>query len=214
MTSDKRVNRRDQARQTRRKILKAAHEEFLERGYHGATIAAIARRAGVANQTVYFVFHTKSELVSAVIDDAVLGPDDPTIPQQSEWWASMLAAPSAPSALEYFIRGAAPLLERAAAVAEVVRAAAMTDEEVMAVHRYHDGMQVAGYGQVIDVVAAKGELRDGLTPQIATDVLLTLCGDALWVVLRKERGWPFDRVVDWLVATVPGSILAEPAALK
>ena len=95
MTGDKTSTRRDRALQTRRKILNAAHEEFLERGYHGATIASIARRAGVANQTVYFVFHTKAELVSAVIDDAVLGPEEPILPERSAWWTDMQAAPTA-----------------------------------------------------------------------------------------------------------------------
>ena len=211
MTGDKIPTRRDRARQTRRKILTAAHEEFLERGYHGATIASIARRAGVANQTVYFVFHTKAELVSAVIDNAVLGPDEPTLPERSTWWTAMQAAPTARTALESFIRGAAPLLERAAPVSEIMRAAALTDDEVMAVYRYHDDLQTTGYRQVIDLLAAKGELRDGLTVETATDVLLTLCGDALWVQLRVERRWPFDRVVDWLVGIVPDSILAGPA---
>ena len=83
--------RREQARRTRLRIIRAAHAEFIERGYHGATMAAIARRAGVATQTVYFVFHTKAELASGVIDTAVLGPD-PTVPQDSTWWAEMRAA--------------------------------------------------------------------------------------------------------------------------
>ena len=39
---------RDRASRTRRAILDAAHGEFLERGYHGATITAIASRAEVA----------------------------------------------------------------------------------------------------------------------------------------------------------------------
>jgi AcrR family transcriptional regulator len=208
MTGDKPLTRRDRARQTRRKILNAAHEEFLERGYHGATIASIARRAGVANQTVYFVFHTKAELISAVIDDAVLGPEEPILPERSAWWMEMQAAPTA---LESFIRGAAPLFERAAPVSEIMRAAAPTDDEVMAVHRYHADLQATGYRQVVDLLASKGGLRRGLTAETATDVLLTLCGDAVWVQLRNERGWPLERVVDWLVEIVPDAMLDEPA---
>ena len=68
VAADVKGPRRRRAEATRQKILRAAHEEFVERGYHGATIASIARRAGVATQTVYFVFHTKTELVSAAID--------------------------------------------------------------------------------------------------------------------------------------------------
>ena len=41
---------------------------FVEKGYHGATVASIAARAGVATQTVYYVFNTKAALISAAID--------------------------------------------------------------------------------------------------------------------------------------------------
>ena len=203
----KRPARRARAAHTRSVILDAACAEFLERGYHGATIASIAARAGVATQTVYFIFHTKAELVSAVIDHQVLGGDSPTVPQHSTWWAAMLAAPSAAVALEEFVRGAAPLLARAAPISDVVRAAALTDEEVHAIHQQHDQLQVNGYREVIDIVTTKGALRDGLTPDTATDVLLTLCGDSLWVQLTTDRGWPPQQVVEWLVATVPTALL-------
>ncbi len=206
VTDVKTPTRRDRAARTRRAILDAAHAEFLERGYHGATITAIASRAGVAPQTVYFVFHTKAALVSAVIDDRVLGPDQPTVPQESPWWAAMQEAPTPTNALEQFVRGASQLLARAAPVSEVVRAASLTDEEVRAIHDHHDRMQIAGYRQVIDIVAEKGHLRAGLTPETATHVLLTVCGDSVWVQLTN-RGWTPDQVTDWLAVTVPASIL-------
>lgn len=211
MTAVKGSSRRDQARRTRARIIRAAHQEFLELGYHGATMAAIARRAGVAAQTVYFVFHTKAELVSAVIDDAVLGPD-PAAPQDSDWWAAMRAARTAAEALDRFVRGAGPLLARAAAVSEVVRAAALTDDEVRAVHQRHDQLQVQGYRQAVDIITTKGALRDGLTPDTATDVLLTLCGDSTYMQLRTDRGWTHDQIVDWIATAAPITLLANPTS--
>ena len=71
--ADVKISRREKAARTRAAIIEAAHAEFLERGFHGATVVSIAERAGVASQTVYFVFHTKAELISAVIDAAVMG---------------------------------------------------------------------------------------------------------------------------------------------
>ena len=201
--------RRARALRTRRSILDAACAEFIERGYHGATIASIAARAGVAPQTVYFVFHTKADLVSAVIDDRVLGPDSPEDPQASAWWAAMTAAPTATAVLEAFVHGAAPLLDRAAPVSEVVRAAAATDDEVRAVHDKHDELQRAGYRRVIELTAERGALGHGLTIDTATDVLLTLCGDGVWVQLTADRGWTTDQVVDWLLTAVPAAILAK-----
>jgi AcrR family transcriptional regulator len=200
-------SRRERARKTRSGIIAAGHAEFLENGYHGATMAAIARRAGVATQTVHFVFHTKAELVGSVIDTAVLGVDDPTVPQASDWWADLEAVPTAHQALQAFVHGSAALLRRAAAVSEVVRAAARTDPDVQAIHERHDRLQVRGYRQVVDILATKGRLRDGLTPDTATDILLTLCGDGTYVQLTADRGWSHAQVVEWLTDTLPPLLL-------
>ena len=203
----KATSRRDKARRTRLRIIKAAHAEFLENGYHGATMAAIARRAGVAAQTVYFVFHTKPELISAVIDTAVLGEDDPTRPEDSDWWAAMRAAATAPDALRLFARGAGPLFARAAGISEILRAAAFTDDELSSIQRRHDELQTRGYRQVVEITADKQPLRPGLTTDTATDLLLLICGDHTYVSLT-QRGWTHDEVVDWLSETVPSLLLA------
>ena len=201
--------RGERARQTRRKIIRAAHEEFLARGYHGATMAAIARRAGVATQTVYFVFHTKAALISAAIDAAVLGEDDPTDPERSDWWAAMLAAPTGADALEHFVRGAGSLYARAAGISEVLRAAALTDPDVHAIWRHHDHQQVEGFRRVIEAVTTKSPLRSGLDPAAATDILLTVYGDSTYLLLTTERGWTHDQAIDWACQALP-VLLLEP----
>ncbi len=53
----------------RARILKAAEEVFAERGYRGATTAAIAERAGLPKANVHYYFGTKATLYRAVIDD-------------------------------------------------------------------------------------------------------------------------------------------------
>lgn len=49
-------------------ILLAAMEVFAERGYQGATLDEIVRRAGVAKGTAYIYFSDKSELFFAVFE--------------------------------------------------------------------------------------------------------------------------------------------------
>lgn len=56
----------------RARILAAAEAEFAERGYRGATTAAVARRAGLPKANVHYYFGTKQALYRAVIDD-ILG---------------------------------------------------------------------------------------------------------------------------------------------
>lgn len=57
------------AERTRRKILAAAKEEFFEKGYTGARIESIARRAGVNKQLIYHYFKGKDELINETIAD-------------------------------------------------------------------------------------------------------------------------------------------------
>ena len=205
------ASRRDKAAATRLKILRAAHDEFVANGYHGATIAAVARRAGVAPQTVYFTFHTKPALISAVIDMAVMGEDEPTIPQATDWWAAMAAAPTADEALRIFVRGAGPLFARASRISEILRAAALTDDEVRRTHEHHDALQRAGYREVIDLLAAKGRLRSGLDAEGATAVLRTLLGDTTDYGWTGARGWGVERVMGWWEGVLPGVLLAGSA---
>ena len=75
------LTRRDRARATRLRITKAAYNLFCDQGYTGTTMSDIADAAGVAVQTVYFTFHTKSELLSRAYDLAVLGEGDPVPPE-------------------------------------------------------------------------------------------------------------------------------------
>lgn len=211
--ADVKSGRRERAHRTRVRIIRAAETEFLDKGYHGATMAAIAGRAGVAPQTVYFVFHTKAALMSAVIDLGVMGDDEsPVLPEETSWWARMEAAGTAAETLATFVRGVGPLLARAAPVSEVLRAAAMTDAEVRALWETHDRRQVEGYRRVVDIAASKGQLRSSLDHGTATDVLITLVGDATYVALIEERGWEHDQVIEWLADVVPSVLLETPVS--
>ena len=62
-------------RETQRRVLAAATEEFAERGYAGATIARIADRADVAVQTVYHAWGSKQAMLRAMLERAVTGSD-------------------------------------------------------------------------------------------------------------------------------------------
>ena len=202
-------SRREKAARTRAKILDAAHDEFCERGFHGATITSIAARAGVAPQTIYFVFHTKPALISAVIDRRVMGDDEPVVPQATPWWREMVAAPDAATALRTFVAGALPLFARAALVSEVLKAAALTDDELQVVHAGHERLRREGFGEVVDALAAKGTLRAGLDRDRAVDVLLTIFGDATYVELTRACGWSDDQVLAWMQDTLPRLLLAD-----
>lgn len=209
MAEVKSNSRRQKADATRRRIVAAAHQEFAANGYQGATIASIARRAEVAAQTVYFVFHTKAALISAVVETAVVGDEDPTPPERSAWWAEMVASPSASEALRTFVRGAAPSFARASAISGILRAAALTDEELAGTYAFQEDLRHRSFRQAVEVVASKGALRSGLTVDTATDVLMTVYGDGAYLLMTTERGWSHDQVVDWWCEALPLLLLDD-----
>lgn len=207
--ADVKISRRERALATRRAIIRAAHAEFVDRGFHGATMAGIAQSAGVASQTVYFVFHTKAELISAVIDAAVMGEEDPQPPQSQQWWADMVAEPDAAQSLRVFIRGAGDVFARAAAISEVLRAAALTDDEVCRTHEYHENLRRIDFRQVLEMLQHKAPLRAGRTLDEATDVFMTIYGDSTYHVLTSERAWSHAKVIEWLSEVLPELLLAD-----
>src|SRR5947209_14344006 len=52
------------------RIIAAAREEFSRRGFAGARVAQIARRAGVNKQLLFYYFHSKRGLFQAVLAES------------------------------------------------------------------------------------------------------------------------------------------------
>ncbi|MCB0032608.1 MAG: helix-turn-helix transcriptional regulator, partial [Anaerolineales bacterium] len=52
----------------RNQILEAATAVFAERGFHKATIRAIAQHAGIADGTIYNYFKNKTDLLIGILD--------------------------------------------------------------------------------------------------------------------------------------------------
>src|SRR4026209_1575567 len=127
MEDVKRLTRKERSDRTRAKIIRTATAEFRASGYHGAPMAAIAKRAGVAVQMVYFVFHTKAALLTATIDSAVMGEDDPSPPELTARWAQATSTTDDRRAIELLFTNVAEINTRAAALDRVETAAATTD---------------------------------------------------------------------------------------
>jgi len=210
--TDVKPSRRERAARTRQAIVRAATEEFRESGYHGATMAAIARRAGVAVQTVYFVFHAKPTLLTATIDSAVMGEDDPIPPDLTSWWQDATTTNDGRRAIGLFVQNVSVIEQRAAVLNRVARAAATTDLEVVDVLAHHEGMREEAFRRYVDTFIDRGLLRVGLAAAEATDVLLSLVGSDLFLVFTDDRGWPVERWVAWTTDTLAGLLLADQSA--
>lgn len=209
-----RPTRRDRAQATRLRITKAAYTLFCERGYAGTTMAEIAASAGVAVQTVYFTFHTKSELLSRAYDFAVLGEGEPLPPEQQVWYAKMTAEPDLNAALRHLVDGIGAILTRATPLDTVVRASAGSDPDTARIRAFHERWRAQGYRSMVEILGSKFALRLGITPEHSTQLLLLYLGMDVYRVLVIDFGWTHEEWTDWTVATVAEQLFGvhEPRA--
>ena len=189
--------RDERAEDTRERIVTAARELFADRGVEGATVAAIARQAGVAEPTVYAVFGSKREIMAALLarteQEAGAGA-----------WAGQIAAEPDPAAkVVLFARWSRELITSSRDV-------------VAAAHRGPATAELASEGDrrrreaieaLVAAVAATGALKPGLTAGQATDRAWILTGPEVYL-LAAACGWTAETYQDWLAALLREQILA------
>src|SRR5215469_3292770 len=208
--SSPKPSRKERAAATRRRILDNALEAFTEDGYAATTMDAVAARAGVAVQTVYFTFRTKSSLLQAVYEHAVLGPQG-TPPNRMKWWPRRDDGHDITTAVSNLVNGTLELLERAAPLVWAV----VGDEGAREHYERNEQLRRYGYSELVEVLSHKHPLRPGLTMHQARDVLLVLTGPQLFVQFTRELDWSIDELGTWIVEAVLDRVFAtEPAFLQ
>src|ERR1043165_4641023 len=120
------ATRRERAEATRRRMVDAAAAGFRHPRFADTTMAAIADRAGVAVQTVYFTFHTKTALLAAVADQAITG-GRADAPEQTPWVRDALAAKDGRKQIGLVVDGSAGVIPRMLPVVHAWYAAMGTD---------------------------------------------------------------------------------------
>lgn len=125
--------RAQRLRENEERIVRAAHRLFVERGYAGTPLTAVAEAAGVAPRTVYVRFGTKAALLKRVIDVAVAGDFAPVDVLGRDWYHTATSAPTLEERIAALASGSARLVTAAADVVAVAREAAPT-EPLLAEH--------------------------------------------------------------------------------
>ncbi|MFV0528852.1 MAG: TetR/AcrR family transcriptional regulator [Lachnospiraceae bacterium] len=62
-----------QENDTKAKLLKAAKEVFMEKGYQNASLRHICRQAGVTTGALYFFFQDKEDVFTAIVKEPIEG---------------------------------------------------------------------------------------------------------------------------------------------
>jgi AcrR family transcriptional regulator len=174
------------AQRTRRRICDAAKELFLTQGYTTTTIIDIARAAGVAHQTVYFVFGSKAALLSAIMDGEIVGDLDP-IPLLERPHVKRIAQISDPvRRLHRVVAVSCDITQRLAPLYEIVRSGA-AEAEVRELLDRHEDQRWHSHRALLSML--EDALPSGLDPDEAADRLYALLSHEVFWLLVHRRGW-------------------------
>jgi AcrR family transcriptional regulator len=200
--------RADQVRATRQRVLGAARDLFLRRGYTGATIEAIAHRAQVSPQTVYNVVGSKAALLKAVYDVALAGDDEPVPMAERPIVRAMEAAEDARSCLSLYARMAREIIAGVGPIVAVIFAQGSSrDPDLRAFVDKIEGERAVGTAGVADHIATTFGLRPGLSVTEAGDILWALTSPELLDRFTRRRGWTLDRYEAWLADAMADALV-------
>lgn len=209
MAEVKGVQKRTQrAAETRGRILDAARELFVTNGYGATNLQEVADRAGVAIQTIYFVFGNKRKLLKELVDVTIAGNDEPIATMDRPWFREALASQTADALLRAHVRGVGEVLHRVAAITDMVATAVASDAEIAQLWPDGERPRLQVHTTVAEAMVTKPGARAGITAETAADILFALLSPALYLLFVQERGWPPERWQQWTFDTLRAQLCA------
>ncbi|MGD9527922.1 TetR/AcrR family transcriptional regulator [Pseudonocardia sp.] len=203
--------RREQARENRRRIVAAAHELFVERGYGRTTIADVAAAAGVATETVYGAFRNKPTLLHRAWDVAVGGDEQDVHLLDRPEMRAVLAEPDLVERLTRFAAVNTAIMRRTAPLLRALRGAAASEPAAAALVAEADGARLAAMAEHAASAARTGQLL--VTDEECRDVLWSTTDGTLWHRLVVERGWSDERYARWLGRLWVAALVEDPGSV-
>lgn len=201
--------RAEQARHTRRRVLEAATTVFLERGYAGTTMRAVAAAADVAVPTVELAFGTKARLLHAAIDVAIAGDDEPVPVLDRDWTDTARAA----ATVEEFLATAADVLaaaqSRSAGLVLAVFEGARTDPDLAALAAQRTAERFTTAAWLVDRLVAISPLRSGLDHADAAESVWVLMEPAVFDRLVRHRGGTPQSYARWFARSARRLLLPD-----
>ena len=200
-------SRAEAARQTRRRIVGAARELFVTRGYAHTTIDAVAEAAGVSRRTVFLSVGSKMELLKTAWDWGVVGDDEPVAMAERPHVLAMQEVVDPDLLVRLWVDQVLEVADRLAPLEVVLNRAVDADAEAAELRARIDVERRAGARMFLTHLASVGGLRDDVTLDRAVDMCWILMNPLLQARLRTESGWTREAVEDWLVRLASASLL-------
>ena len=192
----KSTRRQEQAGETRLRIIRAAHELFVAKGYGRTTIAEIALTAGVAVETVYVTFRNKPTLLRHVWYVSFRGDEEDVRLLDRPEIHAVLAEPDLATRFGRHAVVVTAVFLRITPLLTALQGAATSEPAAAAMLAEWDERRLDACTRYAEAAAATGQLA--VSEAECRDVLAATMDGALWQRLVAERGWPDERFAAWL----------------
>jgi AcrR family transcriptional regulator len=209
--------REAKAKATRAAVIAAASQLFVEQGYLGTTIEAVAHLAGVSRATVFNSVGGKLQLLRAAYDVATVGDDEPVALPQRPQARAVMDEPEAHRAVEMYATMVTGVSQRVVGIYEAFRAAAGADPQARGEWEEIQHERLGGARGFLRILSDKGPLQTGLDENHAGDVVWTLIDASLYRRLVIERAWTPEQFRQWLAQRLRQELLppaTDPAAVE
>jgi AcrR family transcriptional regulator len=198
--------RAEQADGTRQRVMAAARDLFLARGYAGTTVAAVARAAGVSPDTIYVSLGGKQGLLEGVLALARSDPEDPAQRGQEHHHDEVGTLADPHQQLRRLVELSCQTLARTSPVHAVLRGAA--DGHPFAAELYTRMLRIRLQLQTRNLQTYLDKsLRPGLTVKQAAERYSALLSPELYHLLTVEQRWPTRRYASWVADLLDHDLL-------
>ena len=204
-----RSSRQAAAQTTRRTILDSARLLFLENGYAGTTMPAIAKGSGVALDTIYATVGKKSVLFRLLVESAISGTDESIPAHNRDYVRTIRAEPDAALKLKIYAAALRHIQPRLAPLFLVLQAAVPLEPDLQTLWQEISQRRARNMGILAKGLAATGKLRKELSEAVAADIIWSMNSPEFYLLLVGQRGWSPEEFEHWL-ATAWIKLLLAP----
>jgi AcrR family transcriptional regulator len=202
--------RQARAAENRRRVVRAAHHLFVERGFAATTVAAVADAADVSVPTVYDGFGSKAELLKQAIDVALAGDDEPVPVAERPTARWVDEAETAEELLGRYAVMAGELAERSGPIYDVLIRAADGEPDLAELLGSFEAQRLAAATRIARAVQDRGGLPPGRSLDAARDVIWLCIAPEIYTMLVTKRGWTTAQYVDWARHALVQMVLVPP----
>jgi AcrR family transcriptional regulator len=201
--------REEQARATRRAIVEAGAALFVERGFAGTTVDAIAERAGVSRKTVFTSVGGKVAVLKDAFDWALAGDDEPVPLGDRPAVRDFLAETDPTTAIEKWARVMSEIAGRLAFLHPVLVAAADVDPEAAELNQTSERNRLHGARTFVRHLRDIGGLRVDVSVKRGAAMAALLMDPLGYRRLVLGDGWSEKEYASWVARLAAASLLPD-----